>query len=370
MGTALGAMTAAEYILRPVFQDCPEMAPRPAKVLIALCIILLLVLANCYDTRLGSALQVASTVCKLSALAVIIIVGIGFIARGDTENLQNPFSFEEEPRLDRVIFAVYACTYAYVGWDSLCMAVEEIKNPNRNIPLAILLGILVVMVCYLLANLAYVTVLTTGQIVSSVAVAVGFCKMSIPSLVWFIVPCIGISATGVVNVMIFSSSRINFVGGRDNLFPEVLSMVSVSRRTPLVSYLVLGLLAGVVVLVGDISSVLGAYSLIRASGETVAILGIFRLRKKFPATATTYVVPTIAPVTYLILHLTLLAVSLTRDLPRYAVALPLCLLGLPVYYMSSTPIFRVGPLKAFNDVAVKLSRRLLLCDFASKNYEN
>lgn len=39
MGTALGAMTAAEYILRPVFQDCPEMAPRPAKVLIALCII-------------------------------------------------------------------------------------------------------------------------------------------------------------------------------------------------------------------------------------------------------------------------------------------------------------------------------------------
>lgn len=34
----------------------------------------------------------------------------------DTENLQNPFSFEEEPRLDRVIFAVYACTYAYVGW--------------------------------------------------------------------------------------------------------------------------------------------------------------------------------------------------------------------------------------------------------------
>lgn len=39
MGTALGAMTAAEYILRPVFQDCPELAPRPAKVLIALCII-------------------------------------------------------------------------------------------------------------------------------------------------------------------------------------------------------------------------------------------------------------------------------------------------------------------------------------------
>ena len=51
-----------------------------------------------------------------------------------------------------------------------------------------------------------------------------------------------------------------------------------------------GVAAGLVVLMGDVSSMLGVYSLVRASGETVAILGLFRLRRKFPASADTYVV--------------------------------------------------------------------------------
>nr|KAG5691888.1 hypothetical protein BaRGS_033251 [Batillaria attramentaria] len=131
MATALGAMTAAEYVLRPVFLDCPELTPRAAKTLIALCILGALVFLNSYDTRIGAGIQTVSTVCKVAALIVIIIIGIIFLSsEGGTENLQDIFS-PQHLTAGSLTLAVYSCNYAYMGWDNLNMAVEEVKNPQR-----------------------------------------------------------------------------------------------------------------------------------------------------------------------------------------------------------------------------------------------
>lgn len=365
--TALGAMTVAEYTLRPVFLTCPQLTPWPAKVLLSLCILGLLVFLNAYSTRVAAAVQIWSTVCKLSALVVIIVIGIFFLIKNGGDNFQDIFATPKDLTIEGVTLAVYSCNYAYVGWDNICNATEEVKNPHRNIPLSNLLAVSVTTAVYLLALVSYHAVLTTSQIVSGLAVAAVFTEMTQPALMWLIVPCIAISAIGVVNVMIFVTTRMNFIGGRDGLFPEILSMVSASRKTPLVSCIVLGVAASVVILMADIQSVLGAYSLFRASGETAAILGLWRLRRRFPRrSGDFYRVSNVAPAVYLPIHLGLAVMAITRDTSRYFMPLLLALTGIPIYFLTFTRMCSMGPLKKLNDFSVDLCRKLLLTDFASK----
>ncbi|KAK7476561.1 hypothetical protein BaRGS_00032179, partial [Batillaria attramentaria] len=205
-----------------------------------------------------------------------------------------------------------------------------------NIPLAILLAVAVTAVCYLLAIVAYHAVLTTPQIVSGVAVAAVFTKVTVPPAMWVVVPCIGISATGIVNVIIFTAT-------------------SVARRTPLVSLILLGLVTCVVILMGDITSVLGAYTFFRSAGETVAILGLYRLRRKFPAAADTYVVPSVFPCVYLVVNISLAAVALTRDTSRYVIPLVLCLSGVPLYFLSKSRLRKSGPLQQIHGMHLESS---------------
>ncbi|KAL8563993.1 hypothetical protein ACOMHN_025324 [Nucella lapillus] len=369
MAIALGALSAAEYTLRPVFLYCPHLTPLPAKLMLGLCIIWLLVFLNSYSTGCGAIIQTVSTVCKVSALIVVIIIGITFLIKnGVSEELRDPFS-SSDLSVRGITFAIYSCSYAYVGWDNLNAATEEVKNPQRNIPLAILFAVVLTAVVYLLTIVSYHVVLTTPQIVSGVAVAAVFVKATFPPLTWVIVPCIATSAAGIVNCIIFCFTRMNFIGGRDGLFPEVLSMVSVSRKTPLVSCLMMGVAAGLMtVMADDISSLLGAYSFFRISGETLAILGMFRLRRKYPATEDTYVAPAVVPVLYLAVNLSLAVVAITRDTSRYIVPLVLTLTGIPIYFLSKSRMFSQGPLRSINDFFVNISRKLLLCDFATKAY--
>ncbi|XP_076460506.1 Y+L amino acid transporter 2-like [Babylonia areolata] len=370
MSTALGVLAASEYALRPVFVFCPHLAPAPAKVMLSVCILGLLVFLNSLSTRWVAVVQTVSTVCKLSSLVVIILIGLVFlIMHGPSESLQDPFS-PQELSVQDITFAIYSCSFAYYGWDNLNMATEEVKNPQRNIPLAVLLAVVLATVVYLLANVSYHAVLTTPQMVSGVAVVAVFTQVTVPLLMWVMIPCIAISAVGMVNVNIFAVVRMTFIGGRDGLFPSVFSMINVSRKTPLVAALALGVAGSLVVLMVDnISSVLGSYVLFRTSGETLTILGMFRLRRKHPATDHTYVAPTAVAVLFVMLNVSLAMVAITRDISRYVTPLLVALTGIPVYFLSTSRVCSSqGPLGKLHGFFITMSQKFFLCDFATKTY--
>ncbi|XP_071119695.1 cystine/glutamate transporter-like [Haliotis cracherodii] len=363
LAAVLGSLVTAEYIMRPFYLECPGLAPKSAKVLLATAILAFIVACNCYSVRVGAGIQTVSAVCKVSALIVIIAAGVYHLIQGHNENFRDPFVISNLNPGDFTM-ALYAGLYAYVGWDHINNAVEEIIQPQRTMPIAILGGLAIPTVCYITANIAYHAVMTNQEILSGVAVAVVFGERMLGPLKWAMVPCIGMSAAGIANVIIFTSSRLNFVGGRDNVFPRFLGMVNAESRTPMPTVLLVFAFSLVVVSLGDVKSIIGTYSFVRALPEAVAIIGILRLRRKFPDTHEVYKVPLVFPIIFVVFFMALSVTAIAYQPAKFLVPLAIVFLAVPAYLISVSDWWRKGPSISFNATMVTICRRLLLCQLA------
>ena len=114
-------------------------------------------------------MQDVFTYAKLLALFVIIGTGLIQLGRGKTEN----FNFEDtETDFSRIMLSFYSGLFAYNGWNYLNFVIEEMKDPVRDLPKAIIVSVLLVTVFYVLANIAFYTTLSVPEVLGSEAVAV------------------------------------------------------------------------------------------------------------------------------------------------------------------------------------------------------
>ena len=90
---------------------------------------------------------------------------------GHNDNFKDSFN-GTNTRISSIGYAFYGGLWAYDGWNNLNYVTEELKNPIRDLPLAIMIGIPLVTGCYVMVNIAYLTVMTSAEIAKSNAVAV------------------------------------------------------------------------------------------------------------------------------------------------------------------------------------------------------
>ncbi|XP_075914055.1 Y+L amino acid transporter 2-like [Petromyzon marinus] len=167
---AVVALTLANHLLQPLYSPCLAPPPHVAQMLAAACICLA-TFVNCGYVRWGTRVQDLMVYAKLLALAVIIGAGLLHLLQGHTENFDGAF---EGSAVDAasMSLALYSALYSYAGWDSLNYITEEIKNPERNLPLAIMISMPLVTALYLLTNTAYFAALDSVSILQSNALAV------------------------------------------------------------------------------------------------------------------------------------------------------------------------------------------------------
>lgn len=132
--------------------------------LVAVALIIVLSAINYFGIKLGSLVQNGFTVAKLIPIILIIVLGIF----GGTQSVDFSLTPAGSPNMVQVIqmvaFAVLATFWAYEGWTNLNVVAGEIKNPKRNLPLAIITAILGVTVIYVLFNFAIYRVLSPAEI--------------------------------------------------------------------------------------------------------------------------------------------------------------------------------------------------------------
>eukprot|EP00074_Homo_sapiens_P099834 XP_016879225.1 large neutral amino acids transporter small subunit 1 isoform X2 [Homo sapiens] len=283
------ALVFATYLLKPLFPTCP--VPEEAAKLVA-----------CLCVR-------------------------------DVSNLDPNFSFEGT-KLDvgNIVLALYSGLFAYGGWNYLNFVTEEMINPYRNLPLAIIISLPIVTLVYVLTNLAYFTTLSTEQMLSSEAVAVDFGNYHLGVMSWIIPVFVGLSCFGSVNGSLFTSSRLFFVGSREGHLPSILSMIHPQLLTPVPSLVFTCVMTLLYAFSKDIFSVINFFSFFNWLCVALAIIGMIWLRHRKPELERPIKVNLALPVFFILACLFLIAVSFWKTPVECGIGFTIILSGLPVYF--------------------------------------
>src|SRR5579863_9361921 len=215
-------------------------------------VVIALTAVNYLSVKFGGGIQVFLTVLKTGTILLIVIGGL-FYHRYTPNDF--PTSIVVVPTgfavIGAVLTAMVPAMWAYNGFNDLGDLGEEIAEPGKNIPRAIIFGLLSVMTLYLLANVVYFRVLSFTSVAASQHIASDVVqRLAGPHGAAALTVAMAISALGALHVVILTGARIPFAMARDGVFFKFAERVHPKFRTPSGSLLFLGGVGAVLALTG------------------------------------------------------------------------------------------------------------------------
>jgi basic amino acid/polyamine antiporter, APA family len=294
-------------------------------------IVLILGLAwlNYFGVKLGGRVQVGVTLVKVALICGIIVAGLGF-----GKAPEHPIEALVPLTFAGLVAALIKSLWAYDGWNNVSMVSSEIRNPQRNLPLALIWGTVAVIIIYLLTNSAYFHVLSGGEVAASSRVAADMMHRIMGSFGANAVSVAAmISIFAALNGSILSGSRVPYAAARDGLFFRSIARVNARHHTPGVSILAMSAWSALVVLSGSYDQLLdyvmfASWIIYGATAASVIVLR--KKRPDLPRPYRTLGYPYI-PILFVLVSC-ILVLSTLFDSPRESVmGLVLISFGLPFY---------------------------------------
>ena len=301
--------------------------------ILAMVLILLLGGLNYFGVKIGGNVQVLVTVCKVGLIFGVIVIGLGS-GHGDVINFQTATPVSS-PGVAAFFAALVAALWAYDGWNNVSMVASEIRNPQRNLPLALIGGTLAVMGIYLLANLAYFYVLPAGEVAKSDLVAADMMRKIMGQA-----GANGVSVAAMISIFaalngsILTGSRVPYAMAADGLFFKAVAKVHPQFRTPGISILVLSVWSAILVLSGGYEQLFTYVifaSWILYGMTTAAVVVLRRKRPDMPRPYHTFGYPFV-PIVFVLSALGLVISTLFKSPIESIRGLLIVLAGLPLYY--------------------------------------
>uniref|UniRef100_A0A1I8ECE4 Amino acid permease n=1 Tax=Wuchereria bancrofti TaxID=6293 RepID=A0A1I8ECE4_WUCBA len=313
---AIMALTFAQYTLQPFFKNCelPDYAVR----LLAACIICMFI-----------------DICQLLQCEVVNEnAKCFFIGQSNTEHLEPSILFEgTQTNPSHIALAFYSGVFSFSGWNSLNFVTEELINPRKNLPRAIMISLFTVTTIYMLVNIAYFAVLSVPEVLDSPAVAMTFAEVAMGKFASVMPIFVAISCAGGLNSIIFSASRMFFVGARDGQLPELLSMISINYLTPLPSLLILGILSLLMLVTSNIYLLINYLTFTEASVIALSVAGLVKLRFTQPDIPRPIKQNILFPATFLVICIALLMLPFFIQPEELIIGVLIILTGIPFYFV-------------------------------------
>jgi APA family basic amino acid/polyamine antiporter len=245
--------------------------------------LLLITGVNYLGVRLGGGVQVFLTAIKLISIALII--GVAFLLPATGVHPPDPVwpSVAETGLLTAFLAALAAALWAYDGWEDLNLVGSEVKDPHRNFPRALVGGVSLVALIYLLFSAACLKVLPFESVANSQHVASDVVeRVTGHGVAGWITLAMVISALGSMNSSILSGARVPYAMARDGIFFKVADGIHSKYRTPGRALIFQGVLASVMALSGTFEELTNLFIFAGWIFYGLAVVALFRLRKSEP----------------------------------------------------------------------------------------
>ena len=251
------------------------------KVLAAL-IIILLSMVHYRDVKQGGNLQILLTVAKISPLVLLIVWGVFYYDSGNLTWLP------QDDDTTRSIFTllvagVAATTWSYAGFPNILYMAGEIKEPEKNLPRALIGSVFGIILAYVLIALATSAIIPhqellgfSGKFVNPFQYLPGFARIA----GGFLAIAAFISMIGATNACIMVQPRIEYAIAKDNMFFSIFSRVHPKYQTPHWSIILQSGLAIVLLFIGNIEELLGYFTLSYLLQNALVYMVIFILKTK------------------------------------------------------------------------------------------
>jgi basic amino acid/polyamine antiporter, APA family len=290
-------------------------------------------LACVHTVGVGPGRVVMNVLATLKVLALLIFIALGFsIGTGSAANLQ-PVAGPVSPA--SWLLALVPVMFTYSGWNAASYMAEEIRDPGRNVPLALLLGTTAVIVIYVLLNTLYLYTMPVGELAAvkgSVFDLIG--ERVLGARAGDILGIVAlISLAAGMNAWTFAGPRIYFAMARDGVFFPSAARVHPRFRTPHVAIVAQAAWTSVLILTGSLDALTNYVGFAITLFAGIAVAAVFVLRAREPHAPRPYrtLGYPIAPAIFVLASLAIVVNAMVRSPGPTGLGLLVIASGIPLY---------------------------------------
>jgi APA family basic amino acid/polyamine antiporter len=261
---------------------------------LATILVIVLTAVNYIGVKFGGVVQNVFTIAKVAAMAALFCAafllpnGGCFCNFSTTSETIHPTGLA---MFAAMVAATQGAFWAYDGWNKLTYIAGEVKQPQRNIPLGLIIGMLIVIGIYMFINVAYSYVLPVDEMAKSKLVAADVAERCFAGGGRWIAAAVMLSTFGTTNAIILASARVYFSMARRNVFPQLLGRAHPRFHTPAASLVVQGIWSVALLFSGTFDTLTDMLIFVTWVFYAFGAYGVFVLRRKMPDTPRPYKVP-------------------------------------------------------------------------------
>src|SRR5437762_6851986 len=341
---AFGAIgiTASAYTLRTLGHDpaaiVATLGPLDirAEQLLGAGYILLVGTVNFFGIHRGAILQNLSTAFKVGALALLIVLGFALGSQSAGLPQGGIFAQRAHVGLSSFLLAMVAILWAYDGWADLAFVGGEVRDPQKILPRALLIGTATVVVLYLGANLVYLYLIPIEQMKHAELVAADVAQLVIgPAGVVVVSAAIAVSTFGTLNGSMMTAPRIFFAAAEDGLFPRFIARVDPKNHAPTAAVVLMTVMGMIFIFVRTFTALADQFIIGIWPFYALAVAGVFVLRRTRPQLERPYLTwgYPVVPLVFLVAALFLIGYFLVCQTAILAIDIGIILSGVPAYLL-------------------------------------
>lgn len=302
-----------------------------AKPLVAILAVWLVAILNILGARIGTNVLKILTVLKIGTLFLIIVYGFAG-GLGNWQNFQ-PFFAEPPSLFGALAGGLVGAFFAFAGWWELSRFAGEIREPEKNLPRALIGGVIILTIIYILTSAVFMYLVPVANVTNDQTFAAQAGEVLFGATGGKIFSLIVItSVLGTLVAYLMISPRVYYAMAQDGLFFEAVARIHPRFKTPHRATLIQAALASLLILLGNFEQILSYFFFIVVFFIALSVAGLFRLRQKNSTTYKTPLYP-LTPLVFLTLTAIVLLLIGMQNPFQTVLGIIVVLLGLPVYYL-------------------------------------